>query len=351
MRKYLRTSGIASQTIEGMKLQELANAYNDPQKLAQLCGKAPAKRNKPDPEGLRMTQELLAETIAKAITVAFQALPVALDEERVVELIREHSNAPREVTLILSDGSNSIGEVTGLMHKQTGDVLKCVTAGVNLWLAGPAGAGKTHLAQTCADALSLPFYSTGAVQQEYKLTGFINAEGNVVRTPFREAFEHGGVFLWDEVDGSSANALLVFNQALANDQFPFPDKMVPKHPDFIAIAAANTWGAGATAQYSGRNRIDDATLDRFVQVWIEYDADLERALSARFHPKGEDWATVVQRYRAAAQRLGLRHLITPRASMHGAKLMAAGLDGAFIVNALIRRGLDDATWSKLEAEA
>ena len=104
------------------------------------------------------------------------------------------------------------------------------------------------MAKHCATALGVKFYSVGAVQNEYKLTGFVDAEGRTVRTAFRDAYEHGGLFLWDEVDASAANALVAFNQALANDSFPFPDGMVDRHPDFLAIAAANTYGTGATAE-------------------------------------------------------------------------------------------------------
>jgi cobaltochelatase CobS len=53
-----------------------------------------------------------------------------------------------------------------------------------------------------------------------------------------------------------------------------------KHPDFICIAAANTYGRGADRQYVGRNELDESTLDRFRigTVPMDYHEQLERQL-------------------------------------------------------------------------
>jgi MoxR-like ATPase len=197
-----------------------------------------------------------------------------------------------------------------------------------------------------AKALDRKFYSTGSVQSEFRLTGFIDAKGEVVRTPFREAFEHGGVFLWDEIDGSNPNALIAFNQALENGVFAFPDGMVEKHPDCVCIAAANTWGAGATAEYVGRTRIDGATVDRFVQVAVDYDEKMELAMAGADF---EDWAKEVQKYRKNARAAGVRAIISTRAIIKGMTIMRDGGDKKEAIAGLIRRGMDDATWAKVAA--
>jgi len=101
----------------------------------------------------------------------------------------------------------------GLQHKQFPTLLKlCQLRNADgfqypVWLPGPAGSGKTTAARNVAKALELPFLFTGAVDQPYSLLGFRDAGGNYARTSFREAFENGGVFLWDEVDASNPNAL------------------------------------------------------------------------------------------------------------------------------------------------
>jgi cobaltochelatase CobS len=105
-------------------------------------------------------------------------------------------------------------------------VLKAVTAGVTPMLVGPAGSGKTTLARQIAEALNRPFYMAARVTSEYKLTGFIDAAGKAVQTDFRRAYEKGGVFLFDEIDASDADALTAFNAPLANDVADFPDGQV-----------------------------------------------------------------------------------------------------------------------------
>jgi MoxR-like ATPase len=355
VRKWLRLGGVASSVVEKLTTSELGFAYNDTAFFSDLQQQAPAAARAPRAAAPAMDSEALGKAIAAAVAGAMASVPqpsAELDEERIIELIQTYSYQPAVLTFEVRDHEGVRERITGLQHCQTPEVLGWLVAGVNVWMAGPAGSGKTTMAENCAKALGLEFYATGAIQNEYKLTGFVDAEGRTVRTAFREAFEHGGLFLWDEVDASAANALVAFNQALANEAFPFPDGMVKKHPDFIAVAAANTFGNGATAEYVGRNRIDAATLDRFAQVEIEYDELLEQELANQIHPEfGRTWAKDVQRYRRAAKTIGLRHLITPRASLHGAKALRAGMSRPQIVANLIRRGLDVASWQKLESYA
>jgi len=94
-----------------------------------------------------------------------------------------------------------------LVHKQFLDVIKAVTCG-NIALVGPAGVGKTTMAMQIADAMGLNFYFNGAINSEYKLSGFMDAQGRIVSTPFRKAFTEGGLYLFDEIDASMPSALL-----------------------------------------------------------------------------------------------------------------------------------------------
>jgi len=215
---------------------------------------------------------------------------------------------------------------------------------VNVWLGGPAGSGKTKAAEMVAEALGLTFYYTGAITEAYSLLGFKDANGKLVRTPFRECFENGGVFLWDEVDGSSPNALLAFNGALANSHCAFPDGVIRRHPDCIIIAAANTWGNGATNEYVGRLKLDAATLSRFVQIQWNYDSKLEKALTGN-----DAWYTRVVSVRTKVQSLGIKVLVTPRASYTGAALLANGISQKDVEEMVLRCGMTDAQWNQVKA--
>ena len=223
----------------------------------------------------------------------------------------------------------------GKQHFQFEKLSKYVQTKNNIFLVGSAGSGKTTAARNIAKALNIKFYFTGAINSEYKLTGFIDAQGRIVNTEFRKAYEHGGLFLFDEIDASFPQAILAFNAALANDFMDFPDKKVQRHKNFYCIAAANTFGTGADRQYVGRNQLDAATLDRFITLNWEIDETLERELA-----NNHEWVNYVQKARKAASKIGERHIISPRASMQGADLLRIGIDRKEVEKDVLWKGLD-----------
>lgn len=229
-------------------------------------------------------------------------------------------------------------------HKMLPTILTAVLAGASPMLVGPAGSGKTTLAQQIATTLKRDFYMEARVTSEYKLIGFIDAHGKVVRTQFREAYEKGGVFLFDEVDASDADAMTAFNAALANGQCAFPDKLVTRHKDFVAIAAGNTFGRGADRQYVGRHQLDAATLDRFQVFEVDYDEAME--LSVASNPK---WVKRVQAVRSAVMEEKVRHIVSPRASIIGSRMIAAGMAQLEVEEACIWKGLDETNRTRVEA--
>jgi cobaltochelatase CobS len=163
----------------------------------------------------------------------------------------------------------------------------------------------------------------------------MDATGKYVRTQFRDAYEKGGVFLLDEVDASDPDVLTTFNSAFANDFMPFPDGICKRHKDFVALAAGNTYGRGADRQYVGRNQLDAATLDRFVVIDVDYDEIAELAWAAN-----DDWTLYVQQVRKAIGEEKVRHIVSPRASIYGARLLAAGMERSLVEERCIWKGLD-----------
>jgi cobaltochelatase CobS len=145
----------------------------------------------------------------------------------------------------------------------------------------------------------------------------MTATGEYSSTLFRKAYEHGGVFLVDEIDNGNPNILAALNAALSGTVCAFPDGMVKRHPDFRCIAAANTFGMGGSAQYVGRNKLDEATLDRFHRREVNYDTKLEAAL---FGQELVD-RIVALREKYANERVG----ISMRAYERVVKLMQVGL--------------------------
>src|SRR5262249_40226256 len=163
-------------------------------------------------------------------------------------------------------------------------VLMLARARRNVLLVGPAGSGKTHLAKQVAQALGLDFahISCSAGMSEGQLLGRLVPTGEAgrfeyLRSEVVRCYEEGGVFLFDEIAAADSNTLLVINSALANGQMCVPNRphnpVAVKHPDFVCMAAANTFGTGADRQYVGRNQLDESTLDRFRIGQIEMDYD------------------------------------------------------------------------------
>lgn len=306
--------------------------------------KAPKKERKA-PKHDTKTRAQVTELLGSAID---QIMRDSLNEERVIELITEHAGQPDLVTVEVKERGET-RKIDGLAHKQLADVIKWLSVDASVYLAGPAGSGKTTIARQCAEALGVDFYFSGAIFHKYELLGFIDAGGTYQETDFRRAFECGGVFLFDEIDASEASALVAFNAAIANRVCSFPDKMVNAHPDFRVIAAANTRGKGATREYTGRNPLDAATLDRYAIIDIDYDQGIEAELARRIHLEVggdnvtgvDDIVKTVQDARARAVALSLSCVISPRASIDAAKGLAAGFT--------IQEALKAALWNKLDA--
>lgn len=223
-------------------------------------------------------------------------------------------------------------------HFMFGAMLMGISARVNMALIGPAGSGKTTMVHQAAEDLGLPFYSKSVSAQTgvHEFFGYQDANGNYVRTLFREAYEHGGVFLVDEFDAGNPNVLAALNQATANGACAFADGMINKHENFVAVMAGNTYGTGATAEYVGRNRIDAATLDRFAFFQIPYDEELELSLA-----KNKAWCELVQEIRGNADKKKVKVIISPRATFMGEALLAAGMDQEDVLKATIYKNLSE----------
>ncbi len=192
-------------------------------------------------------------------------------------------------------------------HEKFSEILDLVQLDEPVMLIGPAGGGKNHAVYQIAKALGRKMYYTNNASNEFKLTGFIDAGGKYQETQFYKAFKYGGLFMLDEIDNSDPSALIVINSALANGYMAFPHETVDRHPDFRIIAAANTWGKGSDLQYVGRNILDGATLDRFDNVFFDYDQKLEEALYPSKAVLEFMWAL-----RVAVNEIKMLHIVSTR---------------------------------------
>lgn len=275
------------------------------------------------------------------LDVVHQSIENEETEELMVSIIKEKLDAwgivPNQTELIVREAGKQPKNV-GKQHKQFAEIFQCLKAGVNVALVGPAGSGKTTAVKEAAKALELEFYSKSVSAQTgtHEFFGYQDANGNYVRTIFRDAFENGGVFLLDEFDAGNPNVLAALNQATANGECAFADGMVQKHDDFIVVMAGNTFGHGANSEYVGRNKIDAATLDRFVFIHFDYDEDFETQLSTN-----KEWAKKIQTLRKIANDKKIKTIISPRATFNGEKLLQVGMSEEQVLQLTVFKGLHD----------
>ena len=196
----------------------------------------------------------------------------------IAELLANQVPQRVEHVITLPDGSENRMK-DKILHPKFDTILKKVAMGDAVYMFGPAGSGKNILAGQVAEALGLDFYYCSTITQEYKIEGFIDAGGVYHETEFYKAFKNGGLFMLDEIDASCPEALIILNNALEAGYFTFPCGVVKAHEKFRCIAAGNTCGHGATIEFNGRMKIDEATLNRFSIENIDYCDKIEESCS------------------------------------------------------------------------
>lgn len=221
-------------------------------------------------------------------------------EKMVMDAVKEVATQkiPRPMEVKFQESSVVIDNV----HNKFTTVMERLKATKNIMLVGPAGCGKSHLAEQVAEALGLDYSSVSCSSDMSSsvLTGWLlpsdGGKFEYAPSDFINLYENGGVFLLDEMDAADPSILLIINQALANGRITIPQRkgntVVKRHPNFIAVAATNTFGRGGNLMYS-RERLDESTIDRFRSGMIEldYDPELEAKL---VDPEVLEWGLAVR---------------------------------------------------------
>ncbi|MGW4490343.1 AAA family ATPase [Amycolatopsis sp. NPDC004368] len=291
----------------------------------------------------RRSRQAKPDLVERVSAVALSRVRSAVQAAAEKELARY---SPTVVSVVLPSGRPI--ELAEDTHAVLPEVLVALHARCHVLLVGPAGTGKSMLAKHCAQALGLPFQalSLGPTTPMSKVFGYYDADGTYHDTPFRRAFEHGGVLLLDELDNGHPGLLAELNQALALGVCAFADRMVTAHPDFRLVATGNTHGTGGDRQYVGRQTLDSATLDRFVVLDVPIDEGLEERVAlchAPSHPgEVEELVASIRQLRATALAKKLPVILSPRASIDGAKLLEAGAGVEPVMRGRVIRGLSDA---------
>jgi hypothetical protein len=200
--------------------------------------------------------------------------------------IRDFSFLALSQTIMKSRGITEVVRADGTTekpHSLFGYALILAECRQPIMLIGPAGTGKSHLAAQLADYLELKYGETpmspgatrGDLLGRHTIGGFISAE-------FVELYGGGGVFNFEEIDASDASMLIVLNNALASNRLynSASGEMVDRSENFVPVSTANTFGLGANREYTARERLDAATIDRWRmgRIFIPLDNSVEESI-------------------------------------------------------------------------
>lgn len=226
-------------------------------------------------------------------------------------------------------------------HKMAPMLAKLVALGQNIYIGGPAGSGKTTAAEKACEAAGRKLFVLTPVADKFEVTGYVQPHsGKLLETQVTQwATTEGAYLLIDEVDGGMPGPLLTLNSILAQGWFVIPGNGRVQVPAYNrVIATANTWGAGADSEYTGRNKLDASFINRFpARLMWDYDPDFEISLAmGRVGswkppewkplnlPVQEKWAKDMHTMRRNAKTHGIKVMITPRDILAHCARMSAG---------------------------
>ena len=198
-----------------------------------------------------------------------------------VEELKNRPTTSGTVINITIEGSTTQKVIQSIVNPNAEELIDYLKEGENVFLWGPAGAGKNVLGEQLAEMLCVAFYYMNTVYTKYDITGFTDAQGNYIPTAVINWLKdpNGGLMFFDEMCTNSPEANTAINALLANRYIVLQNgevlKMSPRH---YVVAADNTNGLGATEEYNRRYKMDESTRDRFAFFYIDYDAAVEESI-------------------------------------------------------------------------
>ena len=224
---------------------------------------------------------LQSEAYNNGYKVATEEAAAKIDDLTAkVEELKNRPTTSGTVINITIEGSTTQKVIQSIVNPNAEELIDYLKEGENVFLWGPAGAGKNVLGEQLAEMLDVQFFYMNTVYTKFDVTGFTDAQGNYVPTAFVNWLNaDGGLMFIDEMCTNSPEANTAINALLANKYIVLQNgevlKMSPRH---YVVAADNTNGLGATEEYNGRYKMDESTRDRFAFFFIDYDAAVEESI-------------------------------------------------------------------------
>lgn len=225
---------------------------------------------------------LQSEAYNKGYKVATEEAAAMIDDLTAqVEELKNRPTTSGTTINITIDGKTDTKVINSIVNPNAEELVDYLKEGENVFLWGPAGAGKNVLGEQLAEMLNVQFFYMNTVYTKYDITGFTDAQGNYIPTAVINWLkdENGGLMFFDEMCTNSPEANTAINALLANKYIVLQNgevlKMSTRH---YVVAADNTNGLGATEEYNGRYKMDESTRDRFAFFFIDYDAAVEESI-------------------------------------------------------------------------
>ena len=225
---------------------------------------------------------LQSEAYNNGYKVATEEAAAKIDDLTAkVEELKNRPTTSGTVINITIEGSTTQKVIQSIVNPNAEELIDYLKEGENVFLWGPAGAGKNVLGEQLAEMLCVAFYYMNTVYTKYDITGFTDAQGNYIPTAVINWLKdpNGGLMFFDEMCTNSPEANTAINALLANKYIVLQNgetlRMSPRH---YVVAADNTNGLGATEEYNGRYKMDESTRDRFAFFFIDYDAAVEESI-------------------------------------------------------------------------
>ncbi|WP_397538401.1 AAA family ATPase [Rummeliibacillus pycnus] len=183
---------------------------------------------------------------------------------------RKNRNHAREDLLLIGEG----GYISPNDYLWD-DVLLSVTLKKPVLLKGPAGSGKTKMAESISHFFNQPMHSVNcSVDLDAEsLLGFktmVQKDGQTliefVEGPVVKAMKQGNLLYIDEINMAKAETLPILHSVLDYRRMltnPFTGEVIQAHPDFSVVAAINEG-------YIGTAPMNEALKNRFVSFSTPY---------------------------------------------------------------------------------
>jgi len=266
----------------------------------------------------------------------------------IVSKAIEDAKLPTEYKFTI--GSKPTVSVKGA-HSIVPTIVRWMTAGLNVWMHGAAGNGKSTIAGDVAVALDAELFeiSLSPETSEVKLRGYNDAQGREVKSAIGRAVKamlegKAVVVFLDEISNARPDLATWLNMMLANRKVELPSGTYELTDEFYVLAAANDVGLGASVKYP-KGKLQDASFrDRFNFVEVPIDMNIVNAVVAsrcENESLRDEWMAVWHKARLNVQTYGLNFEITPRSAIQGATLLGIGESMEVAIISALLRGVSD----------